>query len=125
MRLRWVTYRDAVVYHLVYRKSPWFPLSSLMLHGIIVGAVGQSRAARLNHLFSEGKKGKQDLTDFEHEVWTYFGMGVNLQELYVPSLPPPYSSMGNHLALRLRSGAATPGRVWWACSCAHTAKKGI
>ena len=89
-RLRWVTYRDAVVYHLVHRKSPWFPLSSLMLHGIIVGAVGQSRAARLNHLFSEGKEKKRDITDFEHEVWTYFGMGVNLQELYLsPDLMTP------------------------------------
>ena len=38
-RLRWVTYRDAVVHHLVYRKSPFFPLSGLMLHGIIVGTL--------------------------------------------------------------------------------------
>ena len=31
---------------------------------------------------SEGKA-KDDIKDFEQEVWTYFGMGVNLQELYL------------------------------------------
>ena len=74
-RMRWLRYRDAVVYHLVVAKSPWMPLSSLMLHGIVVGAVGQARHANLDHI--------DDINDFEQEVWTYFGMGVNLQELYL------------------------------------------
>jgi hypothetical protein len=43
--------------------------------GIVVGAVGQARHAQLDSI--------PNMADFEQEVWTYFGMGVNLQELYL------------------------------------------
>lgn len=46
-----------------------------MLHGIVVGAVGQARAAGLGSIDS--------LSHFEQEVWSYFAMGVHLQELYL------------------------------------------
>ena len=50
MRQQWTTYRDTVVYHLVVRRAHLFPLTALMLHGIVVGAVGQARVAGLNVL---------------------------------------------------------------------------
>merc|ERR1712048_1486158 len=34
-RERWITYRDARVHEFVVRTSPLFPLSSLMVHGVI------------------------------------------------------------------------------------------
>jgi hypothetical protein len=74
-RQMWVTYRDAVVFHLVHKRAPMFPLSGLMLHGIVVGAVGQARAAGLDVV--------GEIKHFEQEVWSYFAMGVHLQELYL------------------------------------------
>lgn len=47
-RQQWITFRDAVVYKLVVTRSKLFPLSAIMLHGIVTGAVGQSRSALLN-----------------------------------------------------------------------------
>lgn len=42
-RQMWVTYRDAVVFHLVARRASLMPLAGLMLHGVVLGAVGQAR----------------------------------------------------------------------------------
>ena len=56
-------------------RASLFPLSALMLHGIILGAVGQARHAGLDSI--------GELSHFEQEVWSYFGMGVCLQELYL------------------------------------------
>eukprot|EP00041_Stephanoeca_diplocostata_P029049 m.847507 g.847507 ORF g.847507 m.847507 type:complete len:769 (+) comp23485_c0_seq1:89-2395(+) len=81
-RLMWINFRDAVVYHLVVRRAALFPLSGLMLHGIVLGAVGESRAAGLDTM--------EHMADFEQEVWSYFAMGVCLQELYIsPDLMTP------------------------------------
>ena len=38
-----MTYRDAVVHKLVVARAPFFPLSALMLHGIVTGATGESK----------------------------------------------------------------------------------
>jgi hypothetical protein len=56
-----------------------------MLHGIILGAVGQARYAGLDvlHVAGNPSKSAQYLAEFEHEVWSYMGMGVCLQELYL------------------------------------------
>eukprot|EP00056_Hartaetosiga_gracilis_P011870 m.184007 g.184007 ORF g.184007 m.184007 type:complete len:908 (-) comp13594_c0_seq3:1087-3810(-) len=74
-RQRWVTYRDAVVCKMVVMRAHLFPLSALMLHGIVLGAVGESRVLGLDTV---GR-----MIDFEEEVWSYFAMGVQLQELYI------------------------------------------
>lgn len=63
--------------HLPVIRSFVFPLSSLMLHGIVMGAAGESRVAELNTLDPDNP------SDFSDEVWTYFSMGVMLQELYI------------------------------------------
>ena len=73
-RERWITYRDADTYARIVRGGPLFPLSSLMLHGLIY-------AEQHKHL-------KEDPShDFRNEVRSYFGTGTQLQEMYItPSL---------------------------------------
>ncbi|MGF6820536.1 hypothetical protein OKW33_007430 [Paraburkholderia atlantica] len=69
-RERWITYRDTQTYHNVVERSPLFPLSSLMLHGILYAQCNP----RLNTSAGDA---------FAHEVWSYFGTGTQLQELYI------------------------------------------
>lgn len=69
-RQRWITYRDADTYGGIVRQSPFFPLNSLMLHGIIYARY--ARGLNTDH--------GGDLPD---EVWAYFASGTGLQELYV------------------------------------------
>jgi hypothetical protein len=69
-RERWITYRDAQTYHNVVMRSPFFPLNSLMLHGVIYAQCNP----RLNSATGN---------DFANEVRSYFGSGTQLQELYI------------------------------------------
>ncbi|MBB5414880.1 hypothetical protein HDG42_000904 [Paraburkholderia sp. JPY171] len=66
----WITYRDTQTYHNVVERSPLFPLNSLMLHGILYAQCNP----RLNTSAGDA---------FAHEVWSYFGTGTQLQELYI------------------------------------------
>ena len=73
-RQRWVTYRDGATYEHVVQAGPLFPLSSLMLHGLIF-------AQHAKDLSSDPGN------DFGDEVHSYFGTGTQLQEMYItPSL---------------------------------------
>jgi hypothetical protein len=73
-RQRWITYRDADTYAGIVRQGPLFPINSLMLHGLVF-----ARSARS---LSDGST-----ADFADEVWSYFGSGTDLQEMYItPSL---------------------------------------
>lgn len=73
-REKWITYRDGDTYRGVVQKGPLYPLSSLMLHGIIFAR----SAERLNTDPSGA---------FRNEVRSYFGSGTQLQEMYItPSL---------------------------------------
>jgi hypothetical protein len=73
-RQQWMTYRDAQTYKNVVRGGPLYPLSSLMLHGIIY-------AAHAKDLDTDPGN------DFTSDVRAYFGTGTQLQEMYVtPSL---------------------------------------
>jgi hypothetical protein len=69
-RQRWITYRDADTYAGVVRQAPYYPLNSLMLHGLIY-----ARHAR-NLATDPGN-------DFRSEIRSYFGTGTQLQEMYV------------------------------------------
>jgi hypothetical protein len=69
-RERWITYRDSQTYANVVAKGPLFPLSSLMLHGIIYARYDK----RLNDDPGD---------DFGNEVRSYFGSGTQLQEMYL------------------------------------------
>ena len=73
-REQWITYRDADTYEHVVLAGPLFPVSSLMLHGIIY-------AKHAKNLDTDPQN------DFANEVHDYFGNGTQLQEMYVtPSL---------------------------------------
>jgi len=73
-RQKWITYRDEQTYRNIVRAGPLFPLSSLMLHGIIYARKADKLAVDPDH-------------DFADEVHSYFGGGTELQELYIsPSL---------------------------------------
>ncbi len=69
-REKWITYRDAQTYTNVVKGGPFFPLNSLMLHGIVF-------ARKAKHLNNDPQN------DFAKEVWSYFGSGTQLQELYI------------------------------------------
>jgi hypothetical protein len=70
MRQQWITYRDMMTYRNVVLRAPLYPLNSIMVHGIIYGkeANGLTRATD---------------EDFSDEVRDYFGLGTQLQELYI------------------------------------------
>ena len=73
-RQQWITYRDSDVYHEVVLRGPFYPLNSLMLHGLIY--------ARYADKLSTDPTGA-----FRDEVRDYFGNGTQLQEMYItPSL---------------------------------------
>lgn len=76
-RQQWITYRDAQTYENIVVRSPFFPINSLMLHGIIFAQKNQ----RLND--DPGH-------DFPDEVHSFFATGTDEQELYVtPDLLKP------------------------------------
>ena len=73
-RQKWITYRDRDVYEHVVQAGPFYPLNSLMLHGLIYAQYAKN--------LSTDPEG-----DFTAEVHDYFGTGTQLQEMYItPSL---------------------------------------
>ena len=76
-RQRWITYRDGDVYERIVSRTPFYPLNSLMLHGIIY--------ARSADKLNVDPKG-----DFTSEVRSFFGCGTQMQEMYItPKLLTP------------------------------------
>jgi hypothetical protein len=106
-RQQWISYRDAVVHKLVVSRSSLFPLSALMLHGIVTGAMGQSRAVGLDRI--------SDMAHFAEEVWSYMSMGVQLQELYISPdrLPAAAWDVIAAAAQRARAHAELLQRTVW------------
>lgn len=70
-RERWITYRDGMTFTNVHSVEPMFPLSSVMLHGVIYAR----DAWDLN-------KPNQGVM-LANEIRTAFGAGTMLQELYI------------------------------------------
>jgi concanavalin A-like lectin/glucanase superfamily protein/Ig-like domain-containing protein len=66
-REQWITYRDGQVWQNVVQPAPLFPLTSLMLGGLI-------QAFNDSVISPPG-------TDLSHDARSFFGSGVNLQEL--------------------------------------------
>lgn len=69
-RQQWMTYRDGDTFAGVVRKGPLYPVTSLMLHGIIY-------AKHADGLDSDPGN------DFAGEAHDYFGGGTQLQEMYI------------------------------------------
>ncbi|MDD9265470.1 immunoglobulin-like domain-containing protein [Paenibacillus sp. GCM10023248] len=86
IRQQWVNYRDKVSRDLL-QKNPFYPLNSLMVHGIVHSRFGQG--AWNSHVGGTESGPLLDMTDpanlkdFADEVWSYFASGYNLQELYI------------------------------------------
>ncbi len=70
-RQQWITYRDMFCYRSIVRAGPLYPLNSLMLHGPCIGE--RANPARM-------EREERSVAD---ELWTFFGSGTNLQELYI------------------------------------------
>ena len=67
-----INYRDGITYTGVVLKSPLFPVSSVMLHGIVL-------APYVHHPGFD----TATIQEWKNEVRSFFGLGVNLQELYI------------------------------------------
>ncbi len=68
---QWINFRDKTTYTHVCKRSPLYPLNSLMTTGIVYGH--RFRGAFIN----------EGLKDFKDQVRSFFGCGTNLQELYI------------------------------------------
>lgn len=76
-RQQWITYRDGVTYTKVVQAGPLYPITSLMLHGIVYAENAQPAD-------TPGKGLNTDPgNDFKDEVRSYFATGTQLQELYI------------------------------------------
>ena len=69
---RFMTYRDGTLHNNVVRKAPYYPLNSIMTVGIAY--------ANLGHPI---KCINDSISDFSDMVWSFFGAGSSLQELYI------------------------------------------
>jgi len=72
-RQQWLNYRDKFCHERVVKMGPLYPLNSLMLHGIVIG----DRPGRAPAGMAFDEKSVAD------EIWSFFGSGTCLQELYV------------------------------------------
>jgi hypothetical protein len=70
-RQQWITYRDKFCYQRVVQAGPLYPLNALMLHGLLIG--DRRAPARI-------VRNEKSIAD---EIWTFFGSGTCLQELYI------------------------------------------
>lgn len=69
-RQKWLTYRDTITYQNMVQAGPLYPLNSFMNQGIAHAKFGTAIL-------------KPNAQDFANEVHSFFGIGTNLQELYI------------------------------------------
>jgi hypothetical protein len=70
-REQWITYRDMYVRRRVVQAGPLYPLNALMFHGLTIGE--RRNPAKM----------PRDEASVAHEIWTIFGCGTALLELYI------------------------------------------
>lgn len=70
-RQQWINYRDTWTYRNIVQKGPLYPLNALMTQGIVQANHGM--AAELGN----------DDAEMANEIWSFFGSGTSLQELYI------------------------------------------
>jgi hypothetical protein len=78
-RQKWITYRDSEIYHGVLDKSPLYPISSLMIHGVFINALPLFG----NPYDPAAPRPTYDPAEITAEIRSFFGTGTNLQELYI------------------------------------------
>ncbi len=69
---QFMTYRDGTLHNNIVKKAPFYPLNSIMTVGIAY--------ANLGHPI---KCINDSINDFSDMVWSFFGAGSSLQELYI------------------------------------------
>lgn len=69
-REQWLTYRDKFTYQNMVKAGPLYPLNSFMNQGIAHAIWGTANLP-------------SDVSQFAHEVYSFFGIGTGLQELYI------------------------------------------
>ena len=69
---KFMTYRDGTLHNNIVKRAPYYPLNSIMVAGIAY--------ANLGHPAKYINDNKEDFTDM---VWSFFGAGSSLQELYI------------------------------------------
>ncbi len=69
---KFITYRDGTLYNNIVSKAPCYPLNSIMVVGIAYADLGLP-AQCIN----------DSIGDFTDMVWSFFGAGSALQELYI------------------------------------------
>lgn len=102
MRQKWMTFRDSRIFNNNVAVSPLFPINSLMNHGIIY----TQKARGLDTV--EG-------TDLEDEIWSAFGSGTQMQEIYITPqmLTPEQWDTLAHAAIWARENNETLVDVHW------------
>ena len=71
LRNQWITYRSAETYKNIVLRSPLYPLNAVMYHGITIADQGIPGKLEMN---------PKSIAD---EIWSFFGTGTNLQEMYI------------------------------------------
>jgi hypothetical protein len=69
LRQQWITYRDFEVHNRVLTNGPLYPITSLMIHGVMICRTGRVKTF--------------DEPDMIDEIRSFFATGANVQELYV------------------------------------------
>jgi hypothetical protein len=69
---RFMTYRDGTLFNNIVCKAPFYPLNSIMVVGIAYANLGLPKMC-IN----------DSISDFRDMVWSFFGAGSALQELYI------------------------------------------
>ncbi len=69
-REQWLTYRDKFTYQNMVKAGPLYPLNSFMNQGIAHAIWGSANLP-------------SNSVEFAHEVYSFFGIGTSLQELYI------------------------------------------
>jgi hypothetical protein len=67
-----MTYRDGTLYNNIVCRAPYYPLNSIMVVGIAYANLG------LPKMYIN-----DSISDFRDMVWSFFGAGSALQELYI------------------------------------------
>ena len=70
-RQQWINYRDGEAYKNIVKRGSLYPLNSLMNHGICIADHGTPDSLEMSD---------KDIAD---EIWSFFGTGTSLQELYI------------------------------------------
>ncbi len=69
---KFMTYRDGTLHNNIVKKAPYYPLNSIMTVGIAYANLGHP----IRYI-------NDSINDFSDMVWSFFGAGSSLQELYI------------------------------------------